>query len=141
MRLLPATSARQPAGVSLPTVVNHVWLGAAWQVSTAFGLNAAVYHANTKNGNGNATMYTLAGQYNLSLTLSGSVESQSQMDLATKAAQGVDGVTSEHNNLSCADLIELIEWSGANRCSMTQVLSGTSSYATIGIQKGDEALV
>jgi predicted porin len=55
-----------PAGTSLPTAVNHEWIGAAWQVTPSVGLNAAAYHANVNNGNGNATLYTLAGQYNLS---------------------------------------------------------------------------
>jgi predicted porin len=54
-----------PNGVSLPTAVDHEWLGAAWQVTPATGLTAAVYHANANNGNGNATMYTLGGTYNL----------------------------------------------------------------------------
>lgn len=53
-------------GASLPTAVDHEWLGAAWQVSPVVSLTAAVYHANANNGNGNATMYTVAGQYNLS---------------------------------------------------------------------------
>lgn len=61
-----ATPTTLPAGTSLPTAVNHEWLGAAWQVSPFVGLNAAVYHANANNGNGNATMYTVAGQYNIS---------------------------------------------------------------------------
>jgi predicted porin len=55
-----------PAGTSLPTVVNHEWLGAAWQVNAFNSLTAAVYHANANNGNGNATLYTLAGIHNLS---------------------------------------------------------------------------
>lgn len=55
-----------PGGVSLPTSVNHEWLGAAWQATPAALLTAAVYHANANNGNGNATMATLAGTYNLS---------------------------------------------------------------------------
>lgn len=61
-----ATPTTLPGGTSLPTAVNHEWLGAAWQVTTDAALTAAVYHANANNGNGNATMYTLAGTYNLS---------------------------------------------------------------------------
>ncbi|MEW9585869.1 porin [Paraburkholderia sp. DGU8] len=53
-----------PDGVSLPTSVNHEWLGANWQVTPATALSGAVYHANANNGN--ATMYTLGGTYNLS---------------------------------------------------------------------------
>ncbi|PXW24954.1 porin [Paraburkholderia caballeronis] len=60
------TDASQPAGVSAPTAVNHEWVGAAWQVSAATALTAAVFHANANNGNGNATMFTLGGTYNLS---------------------------------------------------------------------------
>ncbi|CAB3793441.1 porin [Pararobbsia alpina] len=55
-----------PGGVTAPTSVNHEWLGAAWQANAATLLTGAVYHANANNGNGNATMYTLAGTYNLS---------------------------------------------------------------------------
>jgi predicted porin len=61
-----ATPTTLPGGVSLPTSVNHEWFGAAWQASAATSLTAAVYHANANNGNGNATMYSLSGQYNLS---------------------------------------------------------------------------
>lgn len=58
--------AASPNGATLPTAVDHEWGGAAWQVTAATLLTAAVYHANANNGNGNATMYTLAGTYNLS---------------------------------------------------------------------------
>ncbi len=56
----------QPAGVSAPTSVDHEWFGVAWQATAATALTGAVYHANANNGNGNATMYTLAATYNLS---------------------------------------------------------------------------
>jgi predicted porin len=55
-----------PNGVGIPTSVDHEWFGAAWQATPAAALTAAVFHANANNGNGNATMYTLAGTYNLS---------------------------------------------------------------------------
>jgi predicted porin len=55
-----------PAGTSLPTAVDHEWLGAAWQVTPAASLIAAVYHANANNGNGNATLSTVSATYNLS---------------------------------------------------------------------------
>jgi predicted porin len=55
-----------PAGASLPTSVNHEWGGASWQATPATALTAAIYHANANNGNGNATLYTLNGTYNLS---------------------------------------------------------------------------
>jgi len=58
--------ATAPTGGSLPTGVDHEWAGAAWQVTPVSALTAAVYHANANNGNGNATLYTLAGTYNLS---------------------------------------------------------------------------
>ncbi|MEX3897528.1 porin [Paraburkholderia sp. BR10954] len=60
------TNASQPLGVSAPTSVNHEWFGAAWQVTAPTLLTAAVYHANANNGNGNATLFTLAGTYALS---------------------------------------------------------------------------
>ncbi|MEM5296745.1 porin [Burkholderia sp. JPY481] len=60
------TDASQPLGVSAPTSVNHEWFGAAWQVTAPTLLTAAVYHANANNGNGNATLFTLAGTYALS---------------------------------------------------------------------------
>jgi len=55
-----------PGGVSLPTAVDHEWLGALWQASPATAFTLAVYHANANKGNGNATLYTLGGTYNLS---------------------------------------------------------------------------
>jgi predicted porin len=61
-----ATPTAQPAGVSLPTAVDHEWVGATWQASVATSLTGAVYHANANKGNGNATLYTLAGTYDLS---------------------------------------------------------------------------
>jgi predicted porin len=55
-----------PGGATPVTAVDHEWLGLAWQANAAVALTGAVYHANANNGNGNATMYTLAGTYNLS---------------------------------------------------------------------------
>jgi predicted porin len=55
-----------PGGATPVTQVNHEWLGLAWQVSAATAITGAVWHANANNGNGNATMYTLASTYNLS---------------------------------------------------------------------------
>ncbi len=55
-----------PGGVGVPTAVTHEWVGADWQMSPVVSLEGAVYHANANNGNGNATLFTLAGQYNLS---------------------------------------------------------------------------
>jgi predicted porin len=60
------SDASQPAGVSAPTGVNHEWFGAAWQVSDATAVTGAVFHANANNGNGNATLFTLAATYALS---------------------------------------------------------------------------
>lgn len=58
--------AASPVGASLPTAVDHEWGGAAWQITAASALTAGIYHANANNGNGNATLYTLGGTYNLS---------------------------------------------------------------------------
>jgi predicted porin len=58
--------ASTPDGASLPTAVDHEWGGVGWQITPVTLVTAAVYHANANNGNGNATMYTLAGTYNLS---------------------------------------------------------------------------
>lgn len=55
-----------PSGVTLPTAVDHEWAGATWQVNPAATLTGAVYHANANHGNGNGTLFTLAGTYNLS---------------------------------------------------------------------------
>lgn len=60
------TAPTLPAGVGLPTTINQEWIGVAWQATPAASLRAACYHANANNGNGNATLYTLSGQYNLS---------------------------------------------------------------------------
>ncbi|WP_250476089.1 porin [Caballeronia sp. GAFFF1] len=61
-----ANASALPAGVSLPTKVDHEWAGARWAVTPATFLTGAVYHANANNGNGNATLYTLSGAYQLS---------------------------------------------------------------------------
>jgi len=64
-----AVTGTLPTGVTgAPTAVNHEWGGLAWQVSPFVSVTGAVFHANANNGNGNATMYTLAGTYNLSKT-------------------------------------------------------------------------
>ncbi|RKP58613.1 porin [Pararobbsia silviterrae] len=59
-------AAGNPDGIGVPTSVDHEWGGVAWQATPAVALTGAVYHANANNGNGNATLYTLAGTYNLS---------------------------------------------------------------------------
>ncbi|CAE6702292.1 porin [Paraburkholderia aspalathi] len=61
-----ATPSALPAGTSLPTAVNHEWIGAIWQTTPALAITGAVYHANANNGNGNATLYTLGANYSLS---------------------------------------------------------------------------
>jgi predicted porin len=61
-----ATPSALPAGASLPTNVNHEWIGAIWQTTPALAITGAVYHANANNGNGNATLYTLGANYSLS---------------------------------------------------------------------------
>lgn len=81
------TPGTQPVGVSAPTGVNHEWFGAAWQATAATALTAAVYHANANNGNGNATLFTLAASYNLSkrtflYTEAGYVRNSSTSNLA-----------------------------------------------------------
>lgn len=55
-----------PAGTSLPTAVNHEWIGAIWQSTPALAITGAVYHANANRGNGNATLFTLGVNYSLS---------------------------------------------------------------------------
>ncbi|AUT65444.1 porin [Paraburkholderia terrae] len=55
-----------PAGTTLPTSVNHEWLGAIWQTTSALAVTGAVYHANANHGNGNGTLYTLGANYSLS---------------------------------------------------------------------------
>lgn len=62
----PSVPSALPAGTSLPTNVNHEWLGAIWQTTPALAITGAVYHANANNGNGNATLYTLGANYSLS---------------------------------------------------------------------------
>ena len=61
-----ATPSTLPPGTSLPTAVNHEWLGAIWHTTTALSVTGAVYHANANRGNGNATLYTLGTNYSLS---------------------------------------------------------------------------
>lgn len=55
-----------PAGTSLPTAVDHEWIGAIWQSTPALAITGAIYHANANHGNGNATLYTLGTNYSLS---------------------------------------------------------------------------
>ncbi|HEX7911272.1 MAG TPA: porin, partial [Paraburkholderia sp.] len=57
---------RLPNGVSLPTTVNHEWIGVDWQATPLTSIATAVYHANANHGNGNATMFTLSASHNLS---------------------------------------------------------------------------
>lgn len=61
-----ATPTALPAGTSLPTAVNHEWIGAIWQSTPGLAITGAVYHANANNGNGNATLFTLGVNYSLS---------------------------------------------------------------------------
>ena len=49
-----------------PTTLDHEWGGVTWQATPAAALIAAVYHVNGNNGAGNATIYSVAGSYNLS---------------------------------------------------------------------------
>lgn len=60
------TPSALPSGASLPSAVNHEWLGAIWQATPAVAISGAVYHANANRGNGNATLYTLGANYSLS---------------------------------------------------------------------------
>lgn len=56
-----------PAGVTgVPTAVDHEWIGLSYQATPFTAITTGVYHANANNGNGNATMFTLGGTYNLS---------------------------------------------------------------------------
>jgi predicted porin len=55
-----------PPGASLPTTVDQEWGGARWAVTPSVFVTGAVYHANANNGNGNATLYSLSGAYQLS---------------------------------------------------------------------------
>jgi predicted porin len=61
-----ANASALPGGTSLPTTVDDEWAGAQWAVTPSTFVTGAVYHANANNGNGNATMYTLSGAYQLS---------------------------------------------------------------------------
>jgi len=49
-----------------PSTADMEWGGVTWQATAAAALIAAVYHVNTNNGGGNATIYTVGGTYNLS---------------------------------------------------------------------------
>jgi predicted porin len=42
------------------------WGGVTYRATPAAALIAAVYHVNTNNGGGNATIYTIGGTYNVS---------------------------------------------------------------------------
>ncbi|WP_042301469.1 porin [Paraburkholderia kururiensis] len=49
-----------------PTSLDHEWGGVTWQATPAAALIAAVYHVNANKGQGNATIYTIGGSYNIS---------------------------------------------------------------------------
>ncbi|WP_133645930.1 porin [Paraburkholderia flava] len=49
-----------------PTTLDHEWGGITYQATPAAALIAAVYHVNANKGQGNATIYTIGGSYNLS---------------------------------------------------------------------------
>jgi predicted porin len=49
-----------------PTNTNLEWGGVTYTVNPAAAVTAAVYHVNANDGGGAATLYTLAGTYNLS---------------------------------------------------------------------------
>jgi len=51
---------------SAPSTTNLEWGGVTYTVNPAAAVTAAVYHVNANNGGGAATLYTLAGTYNLS---------------------------------------------------------------------------
>jgi predicted porin len=59
------TSGDATAGTA-PTTLDHEWGGVTWQISPAAALIAAVYHVNANKGQGNATLYSVGGSYNLS---------------------------------------------------------------------------
>jgi predicted porin len=59
------SSAASDAGES-PTSLDHEWGGVTWQATPAAALIAAVYHVNANKGQGNATIFTIGGSYNLS---------------------------------------------------------------------------
>jgi predicted porin len=61
-----ATPSALPAGTTLPTAVNHEWIGAIWQTTPSVAITGAVYHANANHGNGNASLYTLGANYSMS---------------------------------------------------------------------------
>ena len=62
-----AVTGTLPSGISgAPTTVNHGWVGLSYDVSPFVRFSGAIYHANANNGNGNATLYTLGGNYFLS---------------------------------------------------------------------------
>ena len=49
-----------------PSTTNLEWAGITYTVNPAAAVTAAAYHVNANNGGGSATLYTLAGTYNLS---------------------------------------------------------------------------
>lgn len=60
----PATAL--PSGATLPTTVDHEWLGARWRITPSAAVMAGWYHTNANHGNGNANLWTLGGTYSLS---------------------------------------------------------------------------
>ncbi|CAB3800241.1 porin [Paraburkholderia caffeinilytica] len=100
-----ATPTTLPSGTSLPTAVNHEWIGAIWQTTPALSLTGAVYHANANHGNGNATLYTLGTNYSLSkrtllYTELGYVRNSSTSNLGLDS--GLYGANSNNDPVSSA---------------------------------------
>jgi len=59
--------APQAAGTAAaPSTTNLEWGGVTYTVNPAVAVTAAAYHVNATNGGGSATLYALAGTYNLS---------------------------------------------------------------------------
>lgn len=48
------------------TVLGQAWGGVTWRPTASTSLSAAAYHVNANSGGGNATIYTIGGQHNLS---------------------------------------------------------------------------
>jgi predicted porin len=55
-----------PAANRGVTTLGQAWGGLTWHANGFTSLVAAVYHVNANSGGGNATIYTIGGQYNLS---------------------------------------------------------------------------
>jgi len=73
-----------------PSTTNLEWAGVTYTLNPAVALTTAAYHVNANNNGGGATMYTVAGTYNLSKRTLLAVEAASVHNNGANSAFGLN---------------------------------------------------